>query len=88
MAQPGKVVQAALVRIEYTLDDRGLPKATVADQENPQPRLTIMTGTEITNGRVVLGEELHGVDNNTELGAVLRAWQVITESVQARLHIR
>ena len=88
MAQPGKVVQAALTRIEYRLGKNGLPKFTLADQENPQPRLTIMTGTEITNGRVVLGEELHGVDNNTELGAVIEAWRVITEAVQARLHIR
>ena len=88
MAQEGRATHAALINIKYELGPTGVPLFTLGDQVDPQPRLTIMRGTEITNGRIVWGEELHGADNISEQQALIQAWVVITEAVQGRLNIR
>ncbi len=88
MAHGGNLTKAALVRIEYTLDPvTGIPLFTVGNQEDPEPKLTILTATEDTNGREQMGSLLAGADNARELGALAQAWQIITEGVKARNHI-
>lgn len=87
MAHGGNLSKAALIRIEYTLGPTGIPLFTIGNQGNPEPKLTILTGTLDTNGREQMGSLLAGADNIVELGVLAKAWQVITEAVQARNHI-
>ena len=80
-------VQAALIRIEYTLGPTGIPLFTSGNQENPEPKLTFLTGTQDDSGRVHLGSMLVGADNGQELQALIQAWAVITKGVQGRFRV-
>ncbi len=80
-------VQAALTRIEYTLGPTGVPLFTLGDQENPEPKLTILTGTQDNSGRIHMGSKLVGADNIDEQRALIQAWVVITRAVHARFGV-
>ncbi len=80
-------VQAALIKIEYTLGPNGVPFFTAGDQENPEPKLTILTGTQDHSGRIHMGSMLTGADNGPEQQALIQAWVVITQGIHGRFGI-
>ncbi len=84
---PGRITRAALTEVRYTLGPNGIPLFTTGDQENPEPKLTILTETEDFSGRLYLSDMLAGSDNGPETQALINAWVVITQGIHGRFKI-